>query len=128
VPLSRFQSEVLRTLAAQRSPDSYIAGGVAINRTGPRFSGDIDIFHDSEDRLEAAAQADAAALTATGYTITWERIRSGRREATVSRQGERMQLEWATDAVFRFGRCNTSGNYGDDGTHLGCRERYEAEH
>jgi DNA invertase Pin-like site-specific DNA recombinase len=30
VPLGKFQSEVLRTLAPQRSPDSYIAGGVAI--------------------------------------------------------------------------------------------------
>ncbi len=41
VPISKFQSDVLRSLAAQRSPDSYIAGGVAINRDGPRFSGDI---------------------------------------------------------------------------------------
>jgi hypothetical protein len=45
VPIGKFQSGVLRVLAAQRSPDSYIAGGVAINREGPRFSGDIDIFH-----------------------------------------------------------------------------------
>ncbi len=102
MPLGRFQSEVLRTLAAQRSPDSYIAGGVAINRAGPRFSGDIDIFHDSEERLEAASQADAAALTAGGYTIAWERVRTGRREATVVRRSEAMQLEWATDASFRF--------------------------
>ena len=48
VPIGKFQSDVLRVLAAQRSPESYIAGGVAINREGPRFSGDIDIFHDSE--------------------------------------------------------------------------------
>ena len=41
VPLGKFQSDVLRVLAAQRSPDSYIAGGVVINREGPRFSGDI---------------------------------------------------------------------------------------
>src|SRR5215469_7870819 len=67
VPISKFQSDVLRTLAAQRSPDSYIAGGVAINREGPRFSADIDIFHDSEARLENAATADAAALMAGGY-------------------------------------------------------------
>jgi hypothetical protein len=98
VPISRFQSEVLRILAAQRSPDSYIAGGVAINRAGPRFSGDIDIFHDSEDRLDAAA----AALRAAGYTVTWRRNRLGRREAVVERDGESMQLEWATDAAFRF--------------------------
>jgi hypothetical protein len=29
VPIGKFQSDVLRALAAQRSPDSYIAGGVA---------------------------------------------------------------------------------------------------
>src|SRR5271169_7005685 len=102
VPIGKFQSEVLRALAAQRSPDSYIAGGVAINREGPRFSGDIDIFHDSETRLEAAATADAAALTAAGYSVAWERVRDGKRDATVSRGGEAMPLEWVTDAAFRF--------------------------
>ena len=102
MPIGKFQSEVLRALAAQRSPDSYIAGGVAINREGPRFSGDIDIFHDSEARLESAAKADAAALTAAGYGVTWGRVREGKREAAVTRGSEAMQLEWATDAAFRF--------------------------
>jgi hypothetical protein len=102
VPISKFQSDVLRVLATQRGPDSYIAGGVAINRDGPRFSADIDIFHDSEARLESAAQADAAALTAAGYGVTWQRVRAGKREATVAGQGETMLLEWATDAAFRF--------------------------
>jgi hypothetical protein len=36
-PISKFQSDVLRQLAAQRSPHSYIAGGIAINRRGPRL-------------------------------------------------------------------------------------------
>lgn len=102
MPLGKFQSDVLRVLAAQRSPDSDIAGGVAINREGPRFSGDIDIFHDSEARLEAAANTDAAALTAAGYAVTWERVREGKRDATVSRGSEAMPLEWVTDATFRF--------------------------
>jgi hypothetical protein len=102
VPIGKFQSDVLRVLAAQRSPDSYIAGGVAINREGPRFSADIDIFHDSEARLESAAKADAAALTAAGYTVMWERVREGKREATIARRGEAMPLEWVTDAAFRF--------------------------
>jgi hypothetical protein len=92
----------LRTLAAQRSPDSYIAGGIAINREGPRFSGDIDIFHDSEARLESAAKADAAALTAAGYSVTWDSERQGKREATIARGGEAMRLEWVTEAAFRF--------------------------
>src|ERR1700730_15287784 len=102
VPIGKFQSDVLRALAAQRSPDSYIAGGVAINREGPRFSADIDIFHDSEARLESAAKDDTAALTAAGYSVSWERVREGKRDATVARGGEAMPLEWVTDAAFRF--------------------------
>jgi hypothetical protein len=69
VPISKFQSDMLRLLAAQRSPDSYVAGGIAINRQGPRYSGDIDIFHDSDVRLESAVRADEAALAAAGYAI-----------------------------------------------------------
>ena len=69
VPLTKLQSHVLRVLASERSPDSYIAGGVALNRNGPRFSGDIGIFQDSEQRLETAAEADANALTAAGFDL-----------------------------------------------------------
>ena len=94
---------MLRLLAAQRSPDSHIAGGIAINREGPRFSGDIDIFHDSAARLDSATAADEAALAAGGYAVMWlPSPRTGRREATVARDGERMQLEWAVDSAFRF--------------------------
>ena len=103
VPISRFQSDVLRLLAAQRSPDSYIAGGIAINRQGPRFSDDIDIFHDSAARQESAVQADETALAAAGYIIAWPpNQRTGKHEATIEKDGERMQLEWVTDSAFRF--------------------------
>ena len=79
----------MRSLAAHRSPDSYIAGGVAINREGPRYSADIDIFHDSEARLESAVRTDATVLTAEGYIVVPGRTREGKREATVSRGDER---------------------------------------
>jgi hypothetical protein len=102
VPLTKLQSHVLRVLAARRSPDSYIAGGVAINRGGPRFSGDIDIFHDSENRLAAAAEADAKALTEAGLTLSWGKIQSGKQQAEVYGLGETMQLEWVADSAFRF--------------------------
>jgi hypothetical protein len=103
VPISKFQSDVLRILAAQRSPDSYIAGGIAINRQGPRFSADIDIFHDSIARQESAVKADEAVLAAAGYTITWPPTqRTGKHEATIEKDGEQIQLEWATDSAFRF--------------------------
>jgi hypothetical protein len=103
VPISKFQSDVLRLLAAQRSPDSYIAGCIAINRKGPRFSDDIYIFHDSEARQESAVKADEAALAAAGYAISWPPTqRTGKHQATIEKSGERMELEWVTDSAFRF--------------------------
>jgi hypothetical protein len=75
---------------------------VAINRDGPRFSGDIDIFQDTEQRLEAAAQADAKALSAAGLEFSWKKIVTGKREAEVKGLGEKMRLEWVHDSAFRF--------------------------
>ena len=77
MPLTKLQSHVLRLLAAERSPDSYIAGGVALNREGPRFSGDIDIFKDTEHRLQAAAEADEKTITAAGLQLLMEEDRHG---------------------------------------------------
>jgi hypothetical protein len=103
VPISKFQSDVLRLLAAQRSPDSYIAGGIAINREGPRFSDDIDIFHDSVLRQESAVKADESALAAAGYTIIQPpNQRTGKHAATIEKDCEQMLLEWVTDSAFRF--------------------------
>ena len=102
MPLTKLQSHVLRVLAAGRCPDSYIAGGVAINREGPRFSGDIDIFQDSENRLAAAAEADAKALTEAGLKLSWGKIQAGKQQAVVDGLGETMQLEWVADSAFRF--------------------------
>jgi hypothetical protein len=103
MPLSKLQSHVLCVLAAGRSPDSYIAGGVALNREGPRFSDDIDIFQDSEQRLEAAAIADEKALTEAGLKLTWKKIVSGKRDAeVVGLDDDRMRLEWVHDSPFRF--------------------------
>lgn len=102
MPLTKLQSHVLRLLAAERSPDSYIAGGVAINREGPRFSEDIDIFQDTEERLKAAAEADEKTLTAAGLKLWWKRVVTGKREAELEGLGDKMRLEWVHDAPFRF--------------------------
>jgi hypothetical protein len=102
VPLTKLQSHVLRVLAAERSPDSYIAGGVALNRNGPRFSAYIDIFQDTERRLEVAASADAKALTEAGFKLAWKAILTGKREAEVEGLDDRMRLEWVHDGAFRF--------------------------
>ena len=95
VPLSRLQSGLLRLLAMQRAPDSYGAGGIALNRDGPRFSADIDIFQDGDERLVAIAEA--------GFKVTWLPARgTGKRAILVEGDGETTQLEWVADAEFRF--------------------------
>jgi hypothetical protein len=102
VPLSSLQRNILHTLAAHRNPESYVAGSTPLHRDGPRFSGDIDIFHDREERVAFAATEDAAALEAAGFTIEWLRREPGLYAASVARDGENTKLEWARDSDFRF--------------------------
>ena len=103
VPLSKLQSDLLRLLASRRSPDSYVAGGIALNRDGPRFSADIDIFHDGDDQLVAIAESDAAIIADAGFQVAWLPGRgSGKRAVLVEGHGETTQLEWVADADFRF--------------------------
>jgi hypothetical protein len=102
VPLSNLQRDILRTLAAQRNPESYIAGSTPLHRDGPRFSGDIDIFHHREERVAATAAADAAILTAAGFAVEWLRQEPGIHAAAVLRHGDSTKLEWVRDSDFRF--------------------------
>ena len=127
MPLTKLQSHVLRLLAAERSPDSYIAGGVAINRHGPRFSGDIDIFQDSEQRLTAAAEADEKTLTAAELKLSWKKIVTGKREAELEGLGEKMRLEWVHDAPFRFFPPQRDALFGHPKYHAPCWSLQKAE-
>lgn len=103
MPLTKLQSGLLRLLAGRRSPESYVAGAIAINRDGPRYSADIDIFHDGDDRLAAIAESDAAAIETAGFELAWLGGRNGgKRTALVTGLGEQTQLEWVADSDFRF--------------------------
>lgn len=102
MPLSEAQSEVLALLAAHRNPESYVAGAAALNRDGPRYSDDIDIFHDREESVATAAEADAALLGEHGFAIEWLRREPGLYAAAAQRHGESVRLEWARDSDFRF--------------------------
>jgi hypothetical protein len=89
-------------LAAQRNPESYVAGAVPLNRDGPRFSEDIDIFHDREESVATAAAADTALLINAGFVVSWLRREPGIHVAVVQRHGQSMKLEWVRDSDFRF--------------------------
>jgi hypothetical protein len=102
VPLSKIQAEILRYLASQRDPESYVAGATPLNRSGIRYSGDIDIFHDREERVLVAAMADTQVLEAAGYQVKWLRQFPSIQAAEISRDNLRTRLEWVADSDFRF--------------------------
>jgi hypothetical protein len=102
VPLSKLQSEIFRLLAGHRDPESYIAGSTYLTRQGARYSGDIDIFHDREERVAQAAGADAAVLRDAGKDVSWQRREPLFYQALVTDAGASTKLEWVVDSDFRF--------------------------
>jgi hypothetical protein len=89
-------------LASHRNPESYVARATPLNRAGARYSGDIDIFHDREERVVSAAMEDANTLEAAGYQVSWLRQLATIHSAEISRQDDQTRLEWVADSDYRF--------------------------
>ncbi|MGN6550922.1 MAG: hypothetical protein ACTHJ3_13640 [Pararhizobium sp.] len=100
--LTSLQSEILRTIAANRSETSYIAGGVVLNSDWPRQSDDLDIFHDTDEEIGEAANADIVTLRAAGFHVAIDIEIYGCVEATVSKNGQSTILQWMSEARTRF--------------------------
>jgi hypothetical protein len=102
MPLTSLQSQILRLLAAHRDPESYVAGITPLNRERLRFSEDIDIFHDREERVARAATEDSEILLAEGLEVVWLRPEPAIYTAEVRSDHQRTHLEWVVDSDFRF--------------------------
>jgi hypothetical protein len=104
MPLTPFQAEVFKVIAANRNPESYVAGGIVINRdaSSARFSNDIDVFHATAEALKVSVDADAAALEQSGFEVRFMRREETFQQAEVSRAGGSVRLDWAADSAFRF--------------------------
>src|ERR1022692_1676645 len=102
VPLSKIQTEILRLLASHRDPESYVAGSTPLNRGATRYSDDIDVFHDREERVARAAEEDGALLHEQGYALQWLRREPNIYAVLAARGGETTKLEWLVDSDFRF--------------------------
>ncbi len=102
MPLSELQAEVLRFLAGNRNPESFVAGGVPLNVAARRTSKDIDIFHSGAERLMETADADAALLAARGYAVEWLQKREAICTATITKGDRSTRLDWVVDSDFRF--------------------------
>lgn len=75
MPLSKLQTDILTVLASHRDPESH-------NRNAPRYSDDVDFFHDREERVAIAALDDAQSWRPRANDIT--------------------RLEWVVDSDYRF--------------------------
>ena len=105
MPLHPLQKRVLKLLQENRNPESYLSGGTMLNRseTSPRYSKDLDIFHDSVQEVELAALKDEETLRSNQFTVEWKLRRPGFfRAVAIESSGERVLIEWAQDSNFRF--------------------------
>jgi hypothetical protein len=68
----------------------------------PRFSGDIDLFHDEVRLVAENAQRDFAVLHAAGLAVEWAARSETFHRAWVTIGEERLKLEWVFDSAFRF--------------------------
>jgi hypothetical protein len=104
MPLTAIQSEILKAISGNRSPESHIAGGIALNFApgSPRFSEDIDIFHDVEEAVVKASDLDVRCLESAGFIVHRQMWTPLFRRITASKLGESVKVEWAQDSAWRF--------------------------
>jgi hypothetical protein len=104
MPLTPFKKKLSRLLAANRAPDSYLAGGAALHRlpNSKRYSNDLDFFQDSEKRVAEAFAADRAALESAGIKVSVELAQPGYIRALAEKGDEGTKIEWAHDSAWRF--------------------------
>lgn len=94
---------MLKLLAANRSPESFVAGGIALNAREPvRWSADVDLFHDAEDAVVRATETDLASLHAAGYSSRQEVWTRSFRRAWIAKGDDGVKLEWCHDSAWRF--------------------------
>lgn len=104
MPITLFQKTILRLIASNRSPDSYIAGATVINRSPSslRISDDVDLFHDPETSVQLSYQKDKITLLENRYSFTTLIEQRGFVRAIVQKDTESLKLEWVSDTAFRF--------------------------
>ncbi|MBN1899701.1 nucleotidyl transferase AbiEii/AbiGii toxin family protein [Candidatus Sumerlaeota bacterium] len=104
MPLTEPQKRILKILASRRSPENYLAGATVLHRAedSPRFSEDIDFFHDIADSIAQSAETDASTLKHFGIDLEWLLRTPTFYRAVAIVSGEKLKLEWAVDSTFRF--------------------------
>lgn len=103
MPLDKFQEDVLKLIAANRSPESHVAGGSALHQHGIRLSDDIDIFNIPPVDVTVMARDDLDALRKGGFDVEISREREGFIEAEVFDETRgTTRLQWVQHSAYNF--------------------------
>ena len=105
MPLGDFEREVLRRLAGNRNPDSFVGGATVLHQdaSSPRSSADVDLFHDTQESLRQAFEADVRSLREADYDVqTVGQAHDDFRRAIIRRTDQQTKVEWVYDSAFRF--------------------------
>ena len=100
------RAEEIRASLSQNTErhESYVAGGVALNTllSGSRVSQDIDLFHDTQEALNASWTKDRKTLLEHGFQVDVVRESASFVEASVAKDRDQTTLQWARDSAYRF--------------------------
>ena len=104
MPLTEFQSKIVKLLSSNRNEESYLAGGAALNikPNSHRFSNDLDYFQDSILRVSQAFELDYRTLIDHGYCVDTVMKTPGFVRSVVSANKESTKVEWVHDTAWRF--------------------------
>ncbi len=104
MPLTTNQKRILSLLAAHRNPDRYVAGGSVLHKgdDSPRFSRDIDFFHDMAEAVSDSAEKDLRVLRQNGFRVRTIRQLPTFWQVEVADENETTILDWAHDTAYRF--------------------------
>src|ERR1043166_166561 len=104
MPIGDFEGEVLRVIAANRNPDSYLGGATVLHQApdSPRASRDVDVFHDTIESLAKSVEIDTASLRKDGFVVELGKPQESFQRALVRRAGQSTKIEWVFDSAFRF--------------------------
>jgi hypothetical protein len=112
MPLTAFQREILRIIKANRSQRSHVAGATVLNRDGPRFSEDIDIFQPDPEALGQAVRADLDALSAENIQIDLKTDSANHWRIVASKERQSVEIDWTTEENHRFFEVIESDEFG----------------
>ncbi len=104
--LTKLQRSICQLIAQNRveSGESYVAGGVALNEAigAARVSRDIDLFHDTNQALDATWAADRELIEHAGFHVEVLRELRGFVQALVRGLDDSVKMEWVRDSAYRF--------------------------